>query len=302
MQKHAPGLQEKFYNKIKNMKDFIIKYYGRMRDYLLEAKAEGADIESIAFEVGKLEEEYFNEMDENISSTDSEYEEQNAVWGLFRKFDRLYGENSNFVERDAKSLLAMKIDLGFGIYTPPCPYSEEDYPDIQKKITTFISQRVKTPEDEDSKPLLSGIPQTQLPQQEIQVIVENLTSISHSIKNYVEYYDDGQWNWETDLPFISQYVFEKAAELTYAIIHGDNIETLSYDIKDAFSYFQISVPTQFQMRLDGVVGKLNDVVLDIISFINKKDYDLCNKETWLRPILFNLALDGMLYTLEKYSI
>ena len=99
---------------------------------------------------------------------------------------------------------------------------------------------------------------------------------------------------------VIQEVFEKAAELTYAIIHGDNIETLSYDIKDAFSYFQLSVPTQFQMRLDGVVGKLDDVVLDIISFINKKDYDLCNKETWLRPILFNLALDGMLYTLENY--
>ena len=49
------------------MKDFIIKYYGRMRDYLLEAKAEGADIESIAFEVGKLEEEYFNETGENMA-------------------------------------------------------------------------------------------------------------------------------------------------------------------------------------------------------------------------------------------
>ena len=146
------------------MKDFIIKYYGRMRDYLLKANSEEEDVEGIAFEVEGLKEEYYNKTGENMASTDSEYKEQNAVWGLFRKFDRLYGENSNFVERDAKSLLAMKIDLGFGIYTPPCPYSEEDFPDIQKIITTFISQRVKTPEDADSMPLLTGVAKMQLPQ------------------------------------------------------------------------------------------------------------------------------------------
>ena len=101
------------------MKDFIIKYYSRMRDYLLKANSEEADVEGITFEVDRLKEEYYNKTGENMASTDSEYKEQNAVWGLFRKFERLYGENSNFVERDAKSLLAMKIDLGFGIGESP---------------------------------------------------------------------------------------------------------------------------------------------------------------------------------------
>ena len=282
------------------MTNIIDKYYNKVQDILLKGNSSDFDNDEYSHIVNNLEERYYNDTVGKKIPTESEEEEQDAVWGLFKKYQRLHGEVSNFVDRDPESQLAMKIDLGFELQAPQCPYDSEQFSDIQKAITLYISKRVKTSEDEFSKPLLSGIPQTQLPQQEIQVIVENLTSISHSIKNYVEYYDDGQWNWETDLPFISQYVFEKAAELTYAIIHGDNIETLSYDIKDAFSYFQISVPTQFQMRLDGVVGKLDDVVLDIISFINKKDYDLCNKETWLRPILFNLALDGMLYTLENY--
>lgn len=66
------------------MKDFVIKYYGRMRDYLLEANTEDADVGSIAFEVDRLKEEFYNETDEDVFSTDSEYEEQNAVWGLFK--------------------------------------------------------------------------------------------------------------------------------------------------------------------------------------------------------------------------
>ena len=140
--------------KTNDMKDFIIEYYGRMREYLLKASFEDADIESIALEVKSLEEEYFDITGENMATTDSEFNEQKAVWGLFSKFDRLHGDDS-FVERDTNSLLAIKPDMGFGIYTPPCPYSKDDFHDIQNKITTYISQRVRTPEDEVSTPLLT---------------------------------------------------------------------------------------------------------------------------------------------------
>ena len=281
------------------MKDFIVKYYGRMRDYLLEANAEDADVEVIAFEVDRLQEEFYNETDEYIDSTDSEYEEQNAVWGLFKKFDRLHGQDSNFVVRDPESLLAKKMDLGFGIHNPPCPYSEEDFPDIQKRITNFISQRVKTPEDEDAIPLLTGVALAQLSQEQMKYIIDNLIRVSHSMTDYVDYYDDGSWNWLIDCSFIVQYVFEKAAELTYKVAMGETPDELRYDIREAFSYFQLSVPDTFQTKLDSVVDKLDGIVLDITSFIEKNDYHLCKKLTWFHPMVFNTALNGLFYTLEQ---
>jgi hypothetical protein len=280
------------------MKDFVIKYYGRMRDYLLEANAEDVDIESIAFEVERLKEEYSNETDENIALTDSEYEEQNAVWGLFKKFDRLHGEDSNFVVRDPESLLAKKIDLGFGVYNPPCPYSEKDFPAIQKKIINHMLKRVEAPEDEASKPLLKGIAQ-QLSQEKMKYIIDNATRISRSLTDYVDNYNHGDWNWLIDCRFIVQYVFEKVAELTYKVSKGDTTDGLEYDIREAFTYFQLSVPDPFRMKLDSVVDKLDNIVLDITSFIEKKDYHLCNVETWFYPMVFNAALNGMLYTLEQ---
>ena len=48
-----------------------------------------------------------------------------------------------------------------------------------------------------------------------------------------------------------------------------------------------------------VVDIIDNIVLDITEFIEKNDYHLCDKETWFRPILFNIALEGMLYTLEQ---
>lgn len=283
------------------MKDFIIKYYGRMRDYLLEANAEDADIESIAFEVDRLKEEFFAETDENTASTDSEYEEQNAVWGLFKKFDCLHGEDSNFVVRDPESLLAKKIDLGFGIDNSPCPYSAEDFPKIQKNIINYMIKRAKTAEDEYSKPLLKGDAQSQLSQEQMEYIINNITRVSHSLTDYVDNYDHGDWNWQADCRFIVQYVFEKAAELTYKVVMGETSDEPGYDIRELFSYFQLSMPDTFQMKLDSVVGKLDNIVLDITDFIEKNDYHLCNKLTWFYPMIYNAALNGMFYTLEQHA-
>lgn len=281
------------------MKDFIIKYYGRMRDYLLEANAEDADVESIASEVERLEDEFYNETDEDMASTDSKYEEENAVWGLFKKFDRLHGEDSNFVVRNPESLLAKKMDLGSDTDNSSCPYSEEDFPNIQKKIIKYIIKRVKTPDDDNSEPLLTGDAQSQLSDEQMEYIVGIITRISHSLTNYVDNNDDGNWNWQADCRFIVQYVFEKAAERTYKVAKGENCDELGYDIREAFSYFQLSVPEAFQMKLDSVVDKLDGIVLDITSFIEKNDYHLCNKLTWFYPMIYNSALNGMFYTLEQ---
>ena len=283
------------------MKDFIIKYYDRMRDYLLEANTEDADVGSIAFEVDRLKEEFYNETDEDVFSTDSEYEEQNAVWGLFKKFDRLHGEDSNFVVRDEESLLAKKMDLGFGIDNSPCPYSEEDFPKIQKNIINYMIKRAKTAEDENSKPLLKGVAQSELSREQMNYIVDKITRISHTLTDYVDNYDDGSWNWQIDCRFIAQYVFEKAAELTYKVAMGETPDEPEYDIREAFSYFQLSVPDNFQMKLDGVVDKLDSIVLDITSFIEKNDYHLCNKLTWFYPMIYDVALNGMFYTLEQHT-
>ena len=130
-------------------------------------------------------------------------------------------------------------------------------------------------------------------------IINNLIRISHSLTDYVDYYDDGSWNWAIDCRFIVQYVFEKAAELTYKVAMGETTDGLGYDIRECLVYFLLSVPVTFQMKLDSVVDKLESIVFDITYFIEKNDYHLCDKETWFRPILFNIALDGMLYTLEQ---
>lgn len=130
-------------------------------------------------------------------------------------------------------------------------------------------------------------------------IVDKITRISHTLTDYVGNYDDGSWNWQIDCRFIAQYVFEKAAELTYKVAMGETPDEPEYEIREAFSYFQLSVPDNFQMKLDSEVDKLDSIVLDITDFIEKNDYHLCNKLTWFYPMIYNAALNGMFYTLEQ---
>ena len=281
------------------MKDFLKPYYQRIKDLLIEASTENADLDELAFEVDKLKDEFYNELESRSTSTEFVFEGEDAVKGLIKKYERLFGEESNYVNRDPESRLAIKLDLGFGNFNPPCPYSEEDFPDIQKKIINHILKRVKTPEDEDSKPLLEGVAQSKLSQEQMEYIVGYMTCISNSLTEYVVNYNHNDWNWLIDCHFIVQYVFEKTAELTYKVSKGETTDGLEYDIREAFTYFQLSVPDSFQMKLDSVVDKLDNIVLDITNFIEKKNYHLCNEETWFRPMVFSAALNGMLYTLEQ---
>ena len=279
------------------MRELLIQYYKNIQKFLLLGNDEEYDQE-LDSNVQRLEKEFHNEIDKRPTTAEYEFEGVDAVEGLFEKFERFYGERAFFVNRDPESRLAIKMDLGVGYYKPPCPYQENDVPEIQRTITNYISQRVKTAEDEVSKPLLSGIPKTKLPQEQVSYIFNSLAGLCHSITDYVAYYDDGNWNWEIDCKFIVQYVFEKAAELTYYVINEKSIDDLSYDIKEAFSYFQIDVPDTFQESIDGETNKLGDITIDIVSFIKKNDFNLCDKEAWFRPFISNIATCGMMYTLE----
>lgn len=280
------------------MKEFLKPYYQRIKDILVEASTENAVTEELTIEVEELKNTFYNELENNSTSNEFVFEGEDAVKGLFKKYDRLFGEESIFVKRDPESRLAIKLNLGLGNINPPCPYSEEEFPDIQKKITEFISQRVKTAENDISRPLLTGEAKTQLSQTQMRNLVNHLVSISHSLTDYVDYYDGDNWNWPLDCVFIVQYVFEKAAEITYYFVKGEDVDELSFDIRESFTNFDISVSEELQKAIDGEVEILENIVMDITSFIINNDYNLCDKETWFRPILFNIALDGMIYTLQ----
>lgn len=281
------------------MKDFLKPYYQRIKDLLIEASTENADLDELAFEVDKLKDEFYNELESKSTSTEFVFEGEDDVKGLIKKYERLFGEESNYVNRDPESLLAKKLDLGLGTYVPPCPYSEEDFPKIQKNIINYMIKRAKTAEDEYSKPLLKGDAQSQLLQEQMEYIINNITRVSHSLTDYVNNYDHGDWNWQSDCRFIVQYVFEKAAELTYIVAKGENSDEIGYDIREAFTYFHLSVPDTFQMKLDSVVDIVDSIVLGITDFIEKNAYHLCNKLTWFYPMIYNAALNGMFYTLEQ---
>lgn len=279
------------------MKDFIKPYYSKMKEYLQKGSSEDTDMDELAMEVRWLSDEFYNELEKRTSSEEYEFDGEKAVSGLFMKFDRYYGEFSHFIGRDPISHLAIKLIDDFCPIN--CPYSQDEFPDIQKAITTYISKIVKKTEDEFDKPFLSGKPHTKLSQDQIGFIVNNLIQISHSITDYVEHYDDGSWHGLYDCLFIIQYVFEKSVELTYTVAKGLPTDNLSYNIKEAFSYFITTTPDDLQELIDGDFDKLEHIIVDTTSFIERNNYHLCDKETWFRPIIFNFCLEGMRYALEQ---
>ena len=282
------------------MKELLKPYYLKAKDLLLKADSDDMDLDEIRFEVERLQQEFYDVTEKHLNSDEYKIEGEDAVCGLFEKFERHYGEDSQMHNnRDVESCLSINLDWGFEGSQPQHLDTEEDSISIQKKITTFISQRVKTPEDEFEKPLLTGIVKTQINSDQMNLLVNTLTELSHSFTEYVDFYDKGNWNWKRDFVFIAQYVFEKVAELTYKVVFDKREDEWRYDITDSFVYFQIAVTEDLQEKIDGEVCKLQDILIDIMSFVERNDYNKLDKDTWFRPIIFNLGIEGMLFTLEN---
>ena len=287
------------------MKEFIIPYYQKAKEILLKATSENADLEELDRENDRIIDDFYAELDHHITPDNYDFEGEDAVKGLFTKFKCLL-EDYKWIERDHESQLAKKLDWGFDkdYNYRPCPYRIDEFPDIQKKSAAYIRQRVTTSEDEDTQPLLTGKVKKQLTSAHIKFIIDTVMSRSQILTDYVNEYvnDDTEWswNWEADCIRLIQYVFEKGAELTYFVANNKSIKNLSFDITEAFTYFQLSVPEELQWKIDEVVDELDFVAPDIISFIEKNKYNQCDKDTWFLPIMSCIAISGMYYTLENY--
>lgn len=284
------------------MKDFIIPYYQKAKDILLKANLENADLEELDRENDRIIGDFYAELDRH--KTLDNFEGEGAVKGLLTKFKRLK-DDYKWIERDYESQLAKKMDWGFDKDYRPCPYSKDEFPDIQKKIAAYICQRITISEDEDSQPLLTGKANKQLSSTHIKFIIDIVMSRSQELTNYVKKYanDDIEWswNWKSDCIRLIQYVFEKGAELTYIVANNKSTENLSFDIREAFTYFQLAVPEKFQWIIDEVVDILDQVANDTIFYIEKNKFNQCGKDTWFLPIMSGIALYGMYYTLENYT-
>lgn len=285
------------------MRGFIAKYYNKMKDVLQRENSNEIDIEELTSEVDEIIEQFYDEIEKNRNFTTDEYEfdGEGAVKGLFTKFRCLKGVITNSDNRNTESELAEYINLEWGIsyQTPPCPYSEESFLGIQKKIIDFIKDCVREAVDEYSRPLISGSIKQQMSQKQYELITNNFIALSHSFGDYVEFYDKGNWNWQLDLEFIVLYVFDKAVELTYNVVKGNSTDELHYDIREAFSLYHLAVSEVLQEKIDGEIDKLHNIAIDIHSFIEKNNYHLCNKETWFRPVVFTIAVNGMRYVMEQ---
>ena len=285
------------------MRDFIVKYYNKMKDVLQRENLTKIDIDELTFEVDEIMEQFYDEIEKNTNyaTEEFEFEGEEAVKGLFTKFNRLKGVLTNSDNRNFESMLAEYIDLEWGIpyQTPPCPYSEESFSGIQKKIIDFIKDRVRKAEDEYSRPLISGVARRQMSPKQYDFITNNLIALSHSFEDYVEFYDNGNWHWQLDLEFMVLYVFDKAVELTYNVVKGKPTDGLHYDIRESFSLYHLAVSEVLQEKIDGEIDILNNIAIDIHSFIEKNNYHLCNKETWFRPVVFTIAVNGVRYVMEQ---
>lgn len=283
------------------MEKEMLRYANRLKALLRNEEELGE--RDLLDEVQLLHEDYERTLEMAERTGQCELEDEKEFDGLFIKFKRLHEFEPALYDRDSESRLACQLDFGLGFYDKECPFSEDELDGIQKSITVFMARRAKEdPLESDpelAETLLTGVPRHKMDEDDLMKIVENLTRLTHDFVDYISAYNPEGWHWAVDCILISQYIFEKMVELTYMKAKGENLDDYYYDIREAFAYYETNIPVQLQKQVNESVLLLEDVVNDTINYIDSKDFYTCNYEVWLRPIFFNIGIDGIEFTLEQ---
>lgn len=280
------------------MEPFIEKHIAAVKTLLREAA--NTDPDELEFLIQQEESDFYEELEESMEAGELEVEGEQIVRGLLKKLNRLYPTEPTLYYRDSESLLATEPDIvGMGPIEQDCSYNEEDYPEIMNAIANHMDEKAKAKNDEWDEPLLCGIREQYISPSQRMAVSDKLIELVHDFTEYLNDYRPDFWNWKIDLLVLSQYVFEKAAELTTEVLHGNDLEGIHYDIQEAFSYYEFPIPAQLQNAIDASVETFEEIILDTISFLEMHDYDTCDLEIWYRMVLFKIGQIGIEFTLEQ---
>lgn len=283
------------------MNPVIEKHIAAVKELLYQG--EEMDIDELAFLVQQEEHDFEVDLERLLVPGELELEGEQIVFGLLTKLKRIYPVEPQIFERDNESLLAVNPDiLGMGPQEEPCRYDSRDYPEIIQAISSFLDERSQKAEHECDEPLLHNIldpVSSMLIKDNASKIIKYLEGLSQDFINYINNYRPDFWNWQVDLLVLSQYVFEKAVELTISLSSGEWIDYEDFDIREAFTYYELRIPVQLQNSINANVSALESIIDDVSNFIDNRGYHTCPLDVWFRALLCKVGLLGVPFALEN---
>lgn len=288
--------------------EFIKEYANRVKELIRnEEDMYHGDLE---FELQHLEEKYWQDYETESDHGQILLEGRNVFNSLVTKLERIHPLNGFGVVRDPETHLAQMFDLGFGYYVPEYPYDDDEdtFYELQKDLTLMIQNRsICDPDDDDPDPdftdvVLNNKQVNKLEDDDVRFIVNALSHLSAGLIRYIDYYKTDRWNWRADCVLFSQYIFEKAVELTYKVYKGEDTDELMFNINDIFKYYEVDVPEKLLYAIDNKVENLENLVYAAEDYIKKKDMHLCSSEFWLNPFFIYIGVIGMKFVLEQEDI
>ena len=220
---------------------------------------------------------------------------------IFEGLRILYERLHPIYNRDPYSHLAIRLveDLDFEDYYPQV---DDDLEDVQRAITDFIANRVKTGpeglEGEEEFLLVKHKPVVQITTEDAQTLFSYLKDVTIAIADFIYSHKPKGWHWAADTIAFSQFVFTHMVEATYKTVNNID-EEISANIKDVFSFYEPNVPDWLQDAVYASVHKLDDILYETIDLVESNDWYAMDYEAWLRPILYNIGIQGVLFALEQ---
>lgn len=170
-------------------------------------------------------------------------------------------------------------------------WNQKSEAELYQQITRYLTEMFNKggnfgPQDE---PFYYGDICHKVSEEQMKEFAQTLTSATHKIANHIIENVSGNWAWEPDIFAYALYTFEKFIDYTYHIIAEENCE-LDFDAEALYETPALTIPMALERKMYEKEDKLNDIIKDLLDFIEVSDICNSNNAIWIRTVMFNIGL------------
>ena len=96
-----------------------------------------------------------------------------------------------------------------------------------------------------------------------------------------------------------QYVFDRTLESFYLTYTEQNTDSVSYDLNEVGDYYELSLPTDFQMMVNLIVPKIVGIAGELYTYMKDNQYMELPVSKWMHFYMLASSSLAMKYVMEQ---
>lgn len=128
------------------------------------------------------------------------------------------------------------------------------------------------------------------------IYIQQMYLIAAGLSEQIDATEEGIESYNCHRLF--QYFFDRSAEVMYKMIVGKEEIDTTFDVREAWGYYELDIPEYLQVKITHIVGRLGVIFSSVYDYMKGKGYLSEPIAEWLPALLFSASALASRFMLE----